>query len=181
MKIESEDIPHKSDAGGVLLHLNDTDAVIKGYAAILENARKLRPQADIQGVSIQPMYPNGQDVIIGAVQDPQFGPLVMFGSGGVEIEGLNDVAFALAPLTQLEAADLLERTWAGRRLHGYRNFPPADRQAVIDSLTRVSQLAASLPELVEFEINPLRVFATGKGALALDIRARAADNRLHEN
>jgi acetyltransferase len=124
------------------------------------------------------MYLSGQDVIIGAVQDPQFGPLVMFGSGGVEVEGLNDVAFALAPLTQAEALDLLEKTWAGRKLKGYRNIPPADRQAVIDCLLHISQLAASLPELVEFEINPLRVFSTGKGALALDIRARARDNQL---
>jgi len=178
MKIASQDIAHKSDAGGVLLHLSDAEAVSQGFAAILENAKKLKPQAEIQGVFIHPMYLSGQDVIIGAVQDPQFGPLVMFGSGGVEVEGLNDVAFALAPLTQAEASDLLEKTWAGRKLKGYRNIPPADRQAVIDCLLRISQLASNLPELVEFEINPLRVFSMGEGALALDIRARARYNQL---
>ena len=173
MKIASEDIAHKSDAGGVLLHLSDAEAVRQGFAAILENASKLQPYAAIQGVSIQPMYLSGQDVIIGTVQDVQFGPLVMFGSGGIEVEGLSDVAFALAPLTRAEAVELLEKTWAGRKLHGYRNIPPADREAVIDSLLRVSHMAANLPELVEFEINPLRVFAAGEGVLALDIRARA--------
>ncbi len=178
MKIVSEDIAHKSDAGGVLLHLSGAEAVSQGFAAILENARALQPLAEVQGVSIQPMYLSGQDVIIGAVQDPQFGPLVMFGSGGVEVEGLNDVAFALAPLTQAEALHMLEKTWAGRKLNGYRNIPPADRQAVIDCLLRISQLAANLPELVEFEINPLRVFAPGEGALALDIRARARYHQL---
>jgi acetyltransferase len=177
MKIVSEDIAHKSDAGGVLLNLPDAAAVKHGFSAILENARKLHPQADIQGVAIQTMYLSGQDVIIGAVQDSQFGPLVMFGSGGVEVEGLRDVAFALAPLTQAEADFLLDQTWAGRRLKGYRNIPRADRQAVLDILLRVSQLAADLPELIEFEINPLRVFAEQQGALALDIRARARYNQ----
>jgi acetyl coenzyme A synthetase (ADP forming)-like protein len=177
MKIASEDIAHKSDAGGVLLSLADAKAVSQGFITIMENARKLQPQAEIQGVFLQPMVSGGQDVIIGAVQDPQFGPLVMFGSGGVEVEGLRDVAFALAPLTQEEADFLLEKTWAGRRLRGYRNLPRVDRRAVIEILTCVSQLVADLPELSEIEINPLRVFAEGQGAMALDIRARARYTR----
>jgi acetyltransferase len=118
------------------------------------------------------MLPPGQEVILGAVQDPQFGSLVMFGAGGVEVEGLKDVAFALAPISAEEAEYLLENTWAGRKLLGYRNLPPADRPAVIEALQRFAQLAADFPEFAEIEINPLRVLGAGQGAFALDVRAR---------
>jgi acetyltransferase len=96
----------------------------------------------------------------------------MFGSGGVEVEALQDVGFALAPITEHEIDHLLETTWAGRKLGGYRNLPPADRQAVVDILKRVAQLAADFPQLEEIEINPLRVLEVGKGAAVVDVRAR---------
>ncbi len=171
LKVAAGNISHKSDVGGVLLNLTGDDAVAEGYESVIRNAYQARPDADIRGVTIQPMLFNGQDVIVGAVQDPHFGPLVMFGSGGVEAEGLKDIAFALAPITREEANHLLESTWAGRKLRGYRNIPPADREAVIDALLRLAQLAADCPELAEIEINPLRVLAEGQGALALDVRA----------
>jgi len=98
--------------------------------------------------------------------------VVMFGSGGVEVEGLKDVEFSLAPLTEEAAQGLLARTWAGRRLAGYRNIPPADREAVLDVLYRLGQLADDLPEVAEIEINPLRVLAPGEGVMAVDVRAR---------
>jgi acetyltransferase len=101
----------------------------EGYATILANARTLRPEADILGIYVQPMVSAGQDVIIGAVQDAQFGPLVMFGSGGVEVEGLNDISFGLAPLPIREAEQIIDNTWAGRKLRGYRNLQAVDRQA----------------------------------------------------
>jgi acetyltransferase len=113
-------------------------------------------------------------VIVGTIQDAQFGPLVMFGSGGVEVEGLKDVAFALAPLTRPEAEYLLESTWAGRKLAGFRNLPAADRKALLQVLYRLAQLAADFPQLAEIEINPLRVLPTGEGALAVDVRLRLA-------
>jgi succinyl-CoA synthetase beta subunit len=97
---------------------------------------------------------------------------VMFGAGGIEVEALKDVEFALAPLTRPEAEALLARTWAGRRLHGYRNLLPADYEQVIDSLLHLGQLAADCPQLAEIEINPLRVLAPGQGVYALDARAR---------
>ncbi len=172
LKIASPDIPHKSDAGGVLLDLPEARSVGNGYAAILAAVRAASPTADIQGVHVQRMLPSGQEVIIGAVQDQQFGPLVMFGSGGLEVEGLKDVAFALAPLSLPEAEYLLESTWAGRKLRGYRSIPPADRSAVIDVLLRLSQLAADFPQMDELEINPLRVLPQGQGAYALDVRGR---------
>jgi len=124
---------------------------------------------------VQRMVAEGQEVIIGAVQDQQFGPLVMFGSGGIEVEGLKDVQFALAPLGRAEAESMLESTWAGKKLHGFRNLPAADRQAVLDALLRLAQLAADFPRLAEIEINPLRVLADGQGAVALDVRARIAN------
>jgi acetyltransferase len=172
LKIALPDVPHKSDIGGVLLNVADRAAAIEGFARICENAGRARPGASVLGVYVQPMLPAGQEVIIGAVRDPQFGPLVMFGSGGVEVEGLRDVAFDLAPLSRRDAGDLVDRTWAGRRLRGYRHVPPGDREAVIDGLMRVAQLAADCPDLSEIEINPLLVLRAGQGAIAVDVRAR---------
>lgn len=180
LKVASRDIPHKSDVGGVLLNLRGEDAVVQGFHTVTENARRARPEAEILGVHVQRMVLRGQEVIVGAIHDPQFGPLAMFGSGGVEVEGLKDVAFALAPVTREEAEYMLESTWAGRRLRGYRHMPPADRAAVIEVITRLAQLAADFsgatpeqaPQLAEIEINPLRVLPEGHGAFAVDVRAR---------
>jgi acetyltransferase len=172
LKIASPDLPHKSDVGGVVLGLCDPAAVAEGFTAMLRRVRAACPQAQLRGAHVQRMLPAGQEVIVGAVQDPQFGPLVMFGSGGVEAEGLRDVAFALAPLTCADAEALLEGTWAGRRLRGYRGLPPADRGAVLDALLRLAHLAADHPELAELEINPLRALAPGEGAVAVDVRIR---------
>jgi len=184
LKVASRDITHKSDVGGVLLNLRDEEAVARGFYTVTENARKARPDAEILGVHVQRMVLRGQEVIIGAVQDPQFGPLAMFGSGGIEVEGLNDVAFALAPVTREEAEHMLESTWAGRKLRGYRHMPPADRATVFDALTRLAQLVADFskmsseqgPQLAEIEINPLRVLPEGHGAFAVDVRARLVRN-----
>src|SRR5690606_21381502 len=138
------------------------------------NATAAAPEARIDGVHVQRMVTTGQEVIIGAVRDPQFEAIVMFGSGGVEVEGLRDVEFSLAPLSAAEAEGLLERTWAGRRLAGFRNLPPADRAAVLAIIRRLGQLAADFPELAEIELNPVRVLPDGEGAFAVDVRARLA-------
>jgi acetyltransferase len=171
MKIASPDILHKSDVGGVLLNRMEAEAVRVGYEQVVCNARRARPEAVISGVHIQRMIPSGQEVIVGMVRDVQFGPLVMFGSGGVEVEGLKDVTFELAPLNRNEAEAMLERTWAGRKLKGFRNIPPADREAVIDVLVRLARLAVDFPQIAEIEINPLRVLSPGQGAFAVDVRA----------
>jgi acetyltransferase len=175
LKVVSPDLTHKSDVGGVLLDLTDARQVAEGFVAVTHNSRRAHPEAQIEGVHVQRMLPDGQEVIVGAIQDPQFGALVMFGSGGVEVEGLKDVAFALAPCTHEEAEELLESTWAGRKLRGYRQLPPADREAVLDAILRLAQLAADFPEIDEIEINPLRVLRQGEGAFAIDARA---DRRL---
>ena len=175
LKVASPDIPHKSDIGGVSLNLLQEDDVKKEFTKILTNARSDRPKARILGVQVQRMIPDGQEVIVGALQDLQFGPLVMFGSGGVEVEGLKDVAFGLAPLTQEEAEHLLKSTWAGHKLSGYRNLQPADRQAVLEILLRIAQLSSDFPQIAEIEINPLKVLPAGQGAFAVDTRIRIAE------
>ncbi len=172
LKVVSSDITHKSDVGGVLLNLGDAAAVQRGFATIRANVQKAAPGALMQGVLVQRMIPAGQEVIIGVTRDAQFGPLVMFGSGGVEVEGLRDIAFELAPLPRAEAEKMLDRTWAGRKLHGYRNLPPADRAAAVEALLRLAQLAVDFPQIEEIEINPLRVLPAGQGAVAVDARFR---------
>lgn len=172
LKIASPDIPHKSDVGGVALDLDDAPAVRGAFDRILADARQAKPAARLEGVTLQPMLRQGQDVIIGAVRDEQFGPLIMFGAGGVEVEGQRDVAFGLAPLARFEAEKMLDATFAGQRLRGFRGQPPADRDAVIDRLLRLAQFACDFPEVAEVEINPLRVMPGGQGAVAIDIRMK---------
>jgi acetate---CoA ligase (ADP-forming) len=167
-KIASPDILHKSDVDGVLLNLASPSAVRDAYDKLITRAMAKRPAARIDGITLQKQIPEGQEVILGFAHDAQFGPLVMFGSGGVDVEGLKDIAFALAPLSRLEATHLIQQTWAGRKLAGYRNLPPADGVAVIDALVNLSWLAIKYPSIIECEINPLKVL--GKGAIAVDVR-----------
>lgn len=175
LKLVAEGITHKSDVGGVRLGLADETAVQTAFAEMMTQARQREPDAVIAGVLVQQMIPAGQEVIVGVTRDPQFGPLVMFGSGGVEVEGLGDVAFALAPLTEADVDYLLAHTWAGRKLAGFRHLPPADATAVRHTLLRLGQLAADFPQLAEIEINPLLVLPAGQGVWAVDARARVGN------
>jgi acetyltransferase len=172
LKVASPDISHKSDIGGVALDLADDDSVRRAYRRVTESARRARPGARIEGATMQQMVRGGQEVIVGAVRDDQFGPLAMFGAGGVEVEGMRDVAFGLAPLSRAEAESMIDSTFAGRRLSGYRDIPPADRAAAVDALLRLAQFAADFPQVAEVEINPLRVQRRGHGAVAVDVRMR---------
>ncbi|MDX1414987.1 MAG: acetate--CoA ligase family protein [Candidatus Promineifilaceae bacterium] len=170
LKIDSAAIAHKSDVGGVRLDLKSSEEVAAAYRELLQAVHKARPEAQITGLQVQQMIPSGQDVIAGVTRDPQFGPLIMFGSGGVEVEGLRDVAFALAPLTVYDGRYILQNTWAGRKLDGYRNIAPVDKEAVLTTLAQLGRIARDYPQITEIEINPLRV--TAEGAFALDVRAR---------
>jgi acetyltransferase len=172
LKVDSPDMAHKSDVGGVALGLTDGASVAEAFRRVTEASRASHPDARIEGVLVQEQISGGLEVIVGVVRDDQFGPLVMFGSGGVEVEGLKDVAFALAPLSREEAEEMIDLTWAGRRLRGFRNQPPGDREAVIDVIRRIGQLAVDFPEVTEAEVNPLRVLEVGRGAVALDTRIR---------
>ena len=170
MKIASPDILHKSDVGGVLLNLTTPQTLLSAYTQMMERIKSAMPAAKIDGVHLQRQIPEGQEVIIGMVRDPLFGPLMMFGSGGIEVEGLKDVAFALAPLNQAEARKMIRETWAGRKLKGFRSISAVDEESVIDVLIKLSQLAMEQETVSEIEINPLRVLT--KGAVAVDVRVK---------
>lgn len=171
LKVVSTDIIHKSDVGGVIPGLEDSDAVGQAFDRLMAAVRDRQPNARVRGAMVQEMVPAGQEVIVGWRRDPQFGPLLLVGSGGTEVELVRDVAVEIAPLTRGEAERMLSATLAGRRLAGWRGSPPADRQAVIEVLLRLSQMALDLPSITELEINPLRVFSAGRGAVAVDARA----------
>jgi acetyltransferase len=173
MKVASADIAHKSDVGGVLLDIGSAGEAASAYELLMERAKTTRPAARIEGVHLQRQVEAGQEVIVGMRRDAQFGALMMFGSGGVEVEGLKDLAFGLGPLTEAEAREMLGKTWAGRRLGGFRSIPAADAQAVIEVLIRLSRLAVDFPKIEEIEINPLRVLS--RGAVAVDVRARGRE------
>lgn len=170
MKIASPAILHKSDVGGVILNIKDSTALQNSYDQMMRQIRTRIPPPPIDGVYIQSQIADGQEVIVGMVRDPQFGALMMFGSGGVEVEGLKDVAFCLGPLNQAEAEEMMRQTWAGKKLKGFRSIKPVDEEAVKDVLIKLSQLAVEHEEIEEIEINPLRVLT--KGAVAVDVRIK---------
>ena len=174
IKLDSPDLTHKSDLGVLALGLSSAKQVEAACDRILSQATESIPSVFIEGLLVQPEHHGGQEVIVGFVRDEQFGPLLMFGTGGVDVESLQDVAFELAPLSREEAEAMVARTQAGRKLRGFRSAGPADREAVIDALLRLSQLALDQESILELEINPLRVMPAGEGALALDVRLRVA-------
>jgi acetyltransferase len=170
LKILSPDIVHKTDVGGVVLDIADEAALAHAIGAMLARVRAARPQARLAGFTVQAMArrPRAHELIVGLALDPVFGPVVMFGQGGVAVEVTNDQAVALPPLNRVLAADLVGRTRAARLLAGFRDHPRVDMDALYDVLVRVGQLAADLPELVELDINPL--LADAGGVVALDAR-----------
>ena len=174
VKILSQDIPHKSDVGGVALDLTSTDAVRKAAAAILARAREKRPDAQIAGLSVQPMMrrPRARELICGIADDPTFGPVIVFGRGGTAVEQIDDKALALPPLDANLAADMIARTRVSRILAAYRDVPAADIAAVQKVLVALSQMAGDLPALRELDINPL--LADAAGVIAVDARVAVA-------
>ncbi len=168
MKLIAKNHSHKSDIGGVQINLRDDEEVKNAWRKINESAEKANAKMD--GVVIQKMLNNGQEVIIGIKQDEQFGPLVLFGTGGTDVELYKDVQTAIAPLSDNEATQLINSTIAGKKLKGWRNLPPADIQEVKKVLISMSRLAVNHPEIKEMEMNPLFVLEEGKGAFAVDIR-----------
>jgi acetyltransferase len=179
LKIASPDISHKSDVGGVAIGLAGADQLRSAFKQILADVQRRQPAARVDGLLVQQMIPAGQEVIVGWKRDVQFGPLMLVGSGGTEVELVRDVEVGIAPLSRREAEQMLDATLVSRRLAGWRGNPPADREAVIDVLLRLSQLALDFPQIAELEINPLRVLAAGEGAFALDCRGilRSPENR----
>ena len=165
-KIVSPDILHKTEAGGVLLNLNDGSAVRAAYEQITDRARQ--GKAAVRGVLIGRMAPPGTEVIVGVIQDAQFGPVVMFGLGGVFVEVYQDVSFRLVPLSKQDAAAMIQEVKAFPVLQGVRGKRSADLEALTDLLLKVSQIAEENPEIAEMDLNPVIIYE--KGLSVVDVR-----------
>jgi acetyltransferase len=170
MKIASPDILHKTDIGGVKLNLASENDIRDAFDLIIYRATRHMPEATIWGCQVQQMVKGGKEVIIGMNRDPQFGPLLMFGLGGVYVEALKDVTFRVSPIDRREAREMLTEIRAYNLLRGVRGEKPSDLEAIADTLVRISQLVTDFPDIVELDINPLLVFPAGQGVLGIDMR-----------
>ena len=168
LKVVSRDIAHKSDAGGVQLNLVNGEAVAAAFDAIMANVHKAEPNARIDGVSVQQMARPGTEVIVGMTTDPQFGPVMMFGLGGIMVEVLKDVSFRIIPLSEKDAGQMINEIKGKPVLDGVRGQPPADIAALRATILKVSQLVEQHPEIQELDLNP--IFAYPDGVLAVDAR-----------
>lgn len=170
LKIASPDILHKSDIGGIELGITDDAGVVAAYERIMNRVTQRMPDARIWGVTVQEQLPPGREVIIGVNRDANFGPILMFGLGGIYVEVLQDVTFRLCPVTPREAREMISEIRAFGLLRGARGAAPADIDAIADTICRVSALAMEFDDVTELDINPLIVGDRGQGAIAADIR-----------
>ncbi len=168
MKIVSPDVVHKSDAGGVKLNIQNATQAGKAYSEILANIKKHYPKAKIVGITVQKMAKQGIEVIIGMTKDAQFGPVIMFGLGGILVEVLKDVSFRIVPMTKRDASEMITEIKGFPILKGYRGQDPADVPYLEELIVKVSDFVDKNPEIKELDLNP--VFAYKSGALAVDAR-----------
>jgi acetyl-CoA synthetase (ADP-forming) len=168
LKIVSPDIIHKTEAGGVLIDLKNRDDVKKGFEKIVENVRNYRPNAKIVGILVQKMAPQSTEIIVGGIKDPQFGPTLMFGLGGVFVEVLKDVTFRVAPITEDDAKEMIKEIKAYPILKGYRGEKPKDESAIVKILLAASKLMLENEEIDQMDLNPIMVYE--KGASVVDAR-----------
>jgi acetyltransferase len=172
LKIVSRDISHKTDVGGVALGLASPAEVAEAAATMLARVRGRRPDAVIQGLMVQPMAPPGKELLLGAVRDAQFGPLVMLGFGGIYVEVLRDTVTRLLPVSSSEALEMLDELKMAPLLRGVRGEAPVDRPALAETVSRFGQLVLDCADLTEVELNPL--IASSDGVVAVDARATLA-------
>jgi acetate---CoA ligase (ADP-forming) subunit beta len=168
LKIASPDIIHKSDAGGVRVGLNNITQVSKAYSEIITSIKQKFPNAHIEGVTVQKMASHGVELIVGMNKDPQFGPVLMFGLGGILVEIINDVSFRVVPLTKLDAMGMIKEIKGYKLLEGYRNIKPVNIPAIADLILKVSDFVERNPQIIELDLNP--VFADKNGVLVVDAR-----------
>ena len=168
LKINSPDVVHKSDSGGVKLGLANATQAGKAYSKIISSVKRAYPKAQIQGVSVQPMAPSGVEVIIGMSKDPQFGPVLMFGLGGILVEVLKDVSFRIVPVTERDAREMIREIKGYPILEGYRGQKPTSIPALEKLIVEVSQFVEKNPQIKELDLNP--VFAYPDKAVAVDAR-----------
>jgi acyl-CoA synthetase (NDP forming) len=168
MKVVSPDIIHKSDAGGIQLGLKDDKDLVQGLDEIVKNARKVTTKERVLGTLISPMVPKGQECIIGMIKDRQFGPVIMFGLGGIFVEVLKDVSFRVAPIGADDIDEMIKDIKGYKILTGIRGEKPKDTGAIKDILAKLSQIAIDNPEIEEIDLNPVIVHE--KGASIVDSR-----------
>jgi acetyl-CoA synthetase (ADP-forming) len=168
LKIVSPDIIHKTDVGAVILNLKNAGQVEEAYDKILENVKNHKPDAKIIGVLVQEMAPSSTEVIVGAIKDPQFGPALMFGLGGIFVEVLKDVTFRIAPITESDAREMITEVKGYPILKGYRGQPPVDTDVIVEILLNTSRLVMDHMEIKELDLNPIMVYE--KGAKTVDAR-----------
>jgi acetyltransferase len=178
MKIASPDVLHKSDVGGVRVGVNNREEVRDAFHDMKERVKRMLPEADLWGISVQEMIRDGKEVILGMVRDPQFGPVIMFGLGGIYVEVLKDVSFRIAPLSVEDAHEMIHGIRSLPLLQGARGEKPIHMDSVVEALLRLSQLAADFPEIFEIDVNPLKVFPEGRGPVALDARLTIKRNEV---
>jgi acetyl coenzyme A synthetase (ADP forming)-like protein len=177
MKVVSKDIIHKSDAGGVITNLENKKEVMDAYQAIIFNARKYKPEAKIEGIEVSEMLERDVEVIAGAIRDKSFGPVVMYGLGGVYVEVMGDVAFRSYPLTKAEALNMINETKSSKLLAGVRGAKRKDVPAVIDTIMKLGAVLKNHSDISDIEINPVIVYEEGFGAKALDVRILLSKNQ----
>jgi acetyltransferase len=170
MKLDSPDILHKSDAGGVRLGIKSQEQAEKTFHEIIASANTYKPGANIRGILFQEMAREGVEVILGSTRDARFGPICMFGLGGIFVEALKDVTFRLAPMWETSAEIMVRSIRAYRVLQGIRGKPPADIKAATLSILRLSAMVANHPEIAELDINPLILYPEGEGCVVADAR-----------
>ncbi len=169
LKVLSPDILHKTEAKAIKLGISSEESLRKAYAEILQNAKRCNPDAKIDGVLVQEMVPYGIETIVGVSQDPQFGPTVMFGLGGIFVEVYRDVSLRVVPLTRADAEEMVREVKGSVLLEGYRGREKGDVEGIIDVILKVSHLAMDLKdEIMELDINPIMVLQKGKGVKAVD-------------
>lgn len=168
LKICSIDVVHKSDAGGVKLNLKSVEDVAKACDDIYQSVSQKVPNARIQGLAVEPMAKPGVEVIIGMSKDPQFGPVIVFGLGGIMVEVIKDVALRIAPLSPRDAREMIREIKGYMMLTGYRGQPPVDTATLEKWLVNISQFVMAHPEIKEIDLNP--IFAYPEGAVAVDAR-----------
>lgn len=170
LKVVSPEVTHKTDVGGVVLNVKSDEEVREGVKRIFNNVKSNVPNANIYGILIQEMLPPGIETIVGSTRDPIFGPVIVFGLGGIFVEVLRDVSFRIAPLSFDEALEMIDEIKSAKILSGFRGMPPRDKRAIADIIVKLSELVTKIPEIKEVDLNPVIVFEEGKGAKIADAR-----------
>ncbi len=176
MKIVSPDIVHKTDAGGVIVNIGSPTEARSAFRKILRNAKHANKNADIKGIYVQKMAPKSHEFVVGATRDPQFGPTVMFGFGGIYVEIFKDVSFGLTPVSEEDALSMMQETKSAKLLTGFRGAKPLDQKSAAQVIQSVGKIMTDFPQIDSIDVNPLFIYP--KGVLATDVRIILASKQI---